>query len=329
MILRAPGWGLFLLLTAVGVLAEPSPVSVLSFNLNNYAPDTPTQRKSPDSYAAVASIIGKASADIVVVQEIRGQEAAEHLRAAVAENGAEYPFLTVVEASDMFRKLAVFSRIKPSKIAHNTTASYTIKDEIVPVRRGFAYCQFQLGDYSFHLIAAHLKSPVYHRLGQTDMRRYEARQLRYFIDEILKENLEANILVVGDLNDNIDSSPLKTILYRRYKFNKRLYDIRPVDTQNTSWTYYYGTTDNYGRVDFALASFGMLPEFIMDRCELRSDSIWNLASDHRAVVVTFMPVEQVNERILEAFHKEVRITDHQRARPADGRVIGSRKVQRE
>lgn len=325
---RASGWVLLLLLVTAAAWAAPEPVSVLSFNLNNYAPGTNNDRKPPASYAAVASIIARASADIVVVQEIRSQWAADHLAAAVAKQGVDYPHVIVVEASDMFRKLAVFSRIKPAKIAHNTTASYTIKDEIVPVRRGFAYCQFKLGDYSFHLIGAHLKSPVYHRLGQTDMRRYEARQLRYFIDEILKEDLEANILVVGDLNDNIDSSPLKTIIYRRYKFNKRLYDVRPVDTQNTGWTYYYGTTDNYGRVDFALASYGMLPELVLDRCKLRSDPEWNVASDHRALYVSFLPVEQTSETILDAFEREVRTTAHQ-SPPPDGRIIGSRKVLRD
>jgi endonuclease/exonuclease/phosphatase family metal-dependent hydrolase len=324
----ARGWALLLLLVTLGASAAPSPVSVLSFNLNNYSPRSTNGRKSPESHAAVASIIANASADIVVVQEIRNADAAEHLRAAVAERGVEYPFVTVVEASDMFRKLAVFSRIEPAEIAHNTTASYTVKDEIVPVRRGFAYCRFQFGDYKFHLIGAHLKSPVYHRLGQTDMRRYEARQLRYFIDTIIKEDLEANILVVGDLNDNIDSSPLKTIIYRRYKFNKRLYDIRPVDTVNTSWTYFYSTMDNYGRVDFSLCSYGMLPELVMDRCELRSDPEWNVASDHRALFVTFLPVEQVNESILDSFEREVRTTSHQGPQGEDGRIIGSRKVQR-
>lgn len=321
----ARGWGLFLLATAT--LCAADPVSVLSFNLNNYAPGSSNDRKSPAGYAAITSIIAGADADIVVVQEMRGQWAAEKLQKSLADQGLDYPFLSVVEASDKFRKLAVFSRITPTKVAHNTTASYTIKDEIVPVRRGFAYCQFQFGDYSFHLIGAHLKSPVYHRLGQTDMRRYEARQLRYFIDDILKEDLEANILVVGDLNDNIDSSPLKTVIYRRYKYNKRLYDIRPVDAQNTSWTYFYSTTDNYGRVDFALASYGMLPELVMDRCRLRDDANWNVASDHRALLVTFVPEDRISESILDAFEGEVRITAHRP--PPDGRIIGSRKVQRD
>jgi endonuclease/exonuclease/phosphatase family metal-dependent hydrolase len=325
--LCARGWGL-LLLVAVSALAA-DPVSVLSFNLNNYAPGTSKDRKSPASYAAVAQVIARASADIVLMQEIRGQYAAEHLRNAVAAQGVDYPFVSVVEASDQFRKLAVFSRFTPEEVAHNTTASYSIKNEIVPVRRGFAYCRFQFGDYRFHLIGAHLKSPVYHPLGQTDMRRYEARQLRYFIDSIIKEDLEANILVVGDLNDNIDSSPLKTVIYRRYKYNKRLYDIRPVDAQNTSWTYFYSATDNYGRVDFALASFGMLPELVMDRCELRDDPEWNVASDHRALFVTFTPEEQISDSILDAFEGEVRITAHRPAQAPAGRIVGSRKVQRD
>jgi len=130
---------------------------------------------------------------------------------------------------------------------------------------------------------------VFHPMGQTDMRRYEARQLRYLVDDIIEQEPEANVLVVGDLNDSPVSSPLNTLFARRRKAIRQLFDLRPLDPHGLAWTHHWTSGDSYDRIDYAMVSYHLLPEVRFDRTFLPFDPEWETASDHRPVVVTITP----------------------------------------
>jgi endonuclease/exonuclease/phosphatase family metal-dependent hydrolase len=284
--------------------AAPERLVVLSYNLNNYG--NPKVKRNKAGYAAVAANIAAINPDIMMLSEMSGEAGVDRLLADLAKDGLQYGFKTVVEASDSERKLAMIARFEPVQISHDTSSEYQLKGKTIPVRRGFAHCHFRFANgYELHVVGAHLKSKVYNNLGQTDMRRYEARHLRYLVDGIIKANAAANVLVVGDLNDSPNSSPINTLMKRRSGAGKRLYDLRPLDEQKASWTHLWRGADEYSRHDYALATFGLLPEIDFVRSRIAGDEIWQQASDHRPVVVAIKPNDRKNPDVLLRFKRSI------------------------
>lgn len=303
---------------------------MLSYNTHNFMAADSKQIKSPESRRAVIRMISAIGADIAFLTEVGGQAALTEISQLLTEEGCVYPYHAVVQGPDTTRRIAVLARMAPAEVRHKVSASYSLRGEQVRVRRGFAHCVFKWRNgYALHLLAAHLKSKVYHPLGQTDMRRYEARQLRYVIDDILDAEPEANILVVGDLNDTPDSSPISTLCNRRRKQQHQLYDLRPVDRYAMAWTHLWDTADTYTRIDYAFVSFWALPEIDFEQTLIPFIPDWSVASDHRPVVVTVRPREQpVADGILGRFHRNVRQPDAPVSFLDEGRVVGTRKARR-
>ena len=308
----------------------PEAFRVLSYNTYNFMAADNKQLKSPESRRAVIQMIAATDADVAFLTEVGGRDALAEITQLLTEEGCVYPYQTVVEGPDWTRRIGVLARTSPAEVRHNVSASYNLRGERVSVLRGFAHCVFKWRNgYALHLLAAHLKSKVYHPLGQTDMRRYEARQLRYVVDDILDAEPEANILVVGDMNDTPDSSPISTLCNRRRKKQHQLYDLRPVDRYGMAWTHLWDTADIYTRIDYAFVSFWALPEVDFERTLIPFIPDWYLASDHRPVVVTVGPGEQPEDSgTLGRFHRNVRQPDPPVSFFNQGKVVGTRKARR-
>lgn len=198
-----------------------------------------------------------------------------------------YAFLQTVEGSDKESVIALISKIKPDKFEALTDIKYKIDDKEIPVSKGFAHCVFNVNGYKFHLVAADLKDRQKHpEFNQTDMRRYEARQLRYLINDISKKDPDSNILVVGNLNDTCGMSPLKELYNRRSGIEKRLFDIRPVDPMKTTWTFWNRETDDFERIDYALANFSMISEIVREKTAVIPTDTWKKASAHRPLLIS-------------------------------------------
>jgi endonuclease/exonuclease/phosphatase family metal-dependent hydrolase len=303
----------------------PEKLVVLSYNLNNYA--TKQSRRDDKAYAATARIIAAVDPDIMVLSEIAGDAGVARLQADLAAAGRQYPYATVVNAADANRKLAVLARFVPVRVAHDITSTYQIKERTQPVKRGFAHCVFRFAnDYELHIVGAHLKSKVFNSLGQTDMRRYEARQLRYHVDTILKSDAGANVLVVGDLNDSPNSSSINTLMKRRAGAGKRLYDLRPVDETKASWTHIWWKADSYSRHDYTLVSFGLLPEVDFEGSIIPTVPDWSISSDHRPLITVIHPRNRTDPQVLNHFKRSIFMPPSADAREP---IVGTRKPQRE
>ncbi len=335
------GWACLLLsvpplLSPVPSAAEPAfppapaTLRVLAYNLYNFAPLSQPQIKSAESRQAVISVIAALDPDIAVLTEVGGSAALGEIRGLLRERGKEYPFWSVVEGFDTVRRICLFSRFTPARVDHNVDAAYNLRGRRLRVRRGFAHCVFEFDNgYRLHLLGAHLKSKHFDPLGQTDMRRYESRLLRYMFNDIIDADPEANVLLVGDLNDTPEASPISTICGRRYKTERQLYDLRPVDEANLSWTHHWDRADSYTRIDYAFASYFLLGEVVFAETKLPSFNDWSLASDHRPVLVTLTPRDKPPpEDVLARFERNFRQPEPLNSSFYEGRIIGKRKVRR-
>jgi len=268
------------------VAAAPS-LRIVTYNLCNYRDRSQPQIRTPEAREAVLRELAELAPDIAVLVETSGEGAVADIRDELARRGQPYPFQTTVPGADVERRIGILARQTPAALEHVTDSTYRLRDRDVPVQRGFGHCLFAWpSGYRLHLVAAHLKSKAFDPLGQTDMRRYEARLLRYLVDDIIGREADANILLVGDLNDTPDSSPISTLCSRRSNPPKQLYDLRPLDRFGMSWTHYWGAADTYSRIDYAMASFGLLPEVDFALTEIPFPPDWAVASDHRPLLIT-------------------------------------------
>ncbi len=281
------------------ILSSAKELSFMTYNLCNYfvAPET-GKPKSDDSKKALIGMIKSANPDILFVVELGGEKSLEDLIGNLKSAGCkDYIFSDEMTGDDESRHIGFISKIKPAKVDKKENLFYRIKPkdkengyaEKVFVQRGFMHLFFELEDnYRIHVIGAHLKSRLPHpRYIQTDMRRYEARLLRYLVNDIQEKEKDANILVVGDLNDIYSSDPLITLRAPEKTFKNRLYDLRPLDSSGLPWTHWWHSEDIYGRIDFIMASASLLPEINFDKTKvIHLRDYWMFASDHRPVLVS-------------------------------------------
>lgn len=254
-------------------------ITLCFYDLESFSSASPAEKKD-----WAASTIKRNRAQIVVLAGIKDKTALIELQKSLEG----FVFSNIIEAADNERHLGVISKIKPEKYESLTDIKYKIEETELPVQRGFMHCVFNIEGYKFHLLAADLKDRTKDpKFNQTDMRRYEARQLRRLATEIIKENPENNLIILGNLNDTCGMAPIKEIYNRRFDIVKKLFDIRPIDSLKTSWTYWNTGTDDYERIDYAITTSSMLPELLREKTYISEDEQWPKASRHRPIVVTF------------------------------------------
>ena len=228
-----------------------------------------------------------------------------------------FVFSEIVETGSSSTRIAMIAKTEPEKFEALMDQKYNIKKGVtLPVERGFIHAVFDINGYVLHIFGANLKDRTKHPLyNQYDMRRYEARALRKLITAAIKEDKKhpANILLLAGLNDSCAKAPVKDVYNRRFGIEKRLFDLRPVDHLNVSWTYLDDAVDEYERIDFAIVSSGIIPEIVFDETVILEDPEWYNASTHRPIIVTLVPVEKPlwsKEKLSTVFPKTIRSTSN-------------------
>jgi endonuclease/exonuclease/phosphatase family metal-dependent hydrolase len=270
--------------------------SVMTFNLNQYAlidrdgTAETLEPKPPEEAAAIIDVIRQVSPDILAVQEMGDPAAWAEFKFSLRQAGLEYGNEEYLRRGKHELNIAVLSRFPIVQNRSHTDDTYTIGPAQFPVMRGIAEVDIQVNPaYRFRLMVAHLKSKVFHSFGQAEMRRNEARLLGNHVRDSLKENPDINLLVVGDFNDDPSSAPLREI--HSYKRALLLHDLRPADPVGDAWTH-RENDDMYHRIDYMLASDGMLPETITSKTYAVRSPLLLRASDHRPIVATFVAAER-------------------------------------
>lgn len=270
--------------------------SVMTFNLNQYAlvdrdgtADTlePKPREEAD---AIIQAIRQAAPDILAVQEMGAPAAWAEFKYSLRQAGLEYGHEEYLRRGKSELNIAVLSRF-PIVDRHSHTAdTYTIGPTKFPVMRGIIEVDIEVApQYRLRLMVAHLKSKVFHSFGQAEMRRNEARLLNNHVRDSLKENPDLNLLVVGDFNDDPSSAALREIT--TYQRKRLLHDLRPADSVGDAWTH-RGNDDSCHRIDYMLASDGLLREAIPEKSYVVRSVQLLRATDHRPLVATFTAAER-------------------------------------
>ncbi len=280
---------------------------VASYNLENYV-DVPTgtrPAKTAEGRAKIRESLRTLKADVVALQEVGSVKALMELRASLKAEGLDYPHWEHVAGWDTNIHVAVLSRFPITARRPHTNDSFLLFGRRFRVNRGIAEVDIQVSDrYAFTLFTAHLKSrrPVA-EADEAELREQEALILRAKIDARLEKLPNANIIVLGDLNDTKDSRSTRAVIGRG---KHALIDTRPAerngdnqpnsnpryDPRNIAWTHYYGKEDTYGRIDYILLSRGMIREWKSAESYVLALPNWGIGSDHRPVTAAFLTQDQ-------------------------------------
>jgi endonuclease/exonuclease/phosphatase family metal-dependent hydrolase len=297
-------WSAVILLALLlcGPVAGAETFRVATYNVESYL-DQPTEARSAKLAAAKAkvreSILGL-KPDVLALQEMGSTNALLELRDSLKTEGLDLPYWEHVSGFDTNIHLAILSRFPFVACHPHTNDSFLLSGRRFRVSRGFGEVDIQVNtNYSFTLIAAHLKSKrAVAQADEAEMRLEEAKVLREKVDDRLAANPSANLIVLGDLNDTKDSASTKAVIGRG---KHKLVDTRPAERngdntpnpnpawepRNVTWTHYYGKEDSYSRIDYILISPGMAREWVTNDTYALTIPNWGVGSDHRPIVATF------------------------------------------
>jgi endonuclease/exonuclease/phosphatase family metal-dependent hydrolase len=275
---------------------------VATYNVENYLDHATHTRhaKSPEAKAKIREGILALKPDVIALQEMGSLGALQELRDSLKTNGLDFPYWEHVSGYDTNIHVALLSKFPFTALRPHTNDHFLLDGRRFRVSRGFAEADIQVNtNYSFTLITAHLKSkrPI-PQADEAELRQEEAKILREKIDARLAANPNANLVVLGDLNDGKDSKSTKEVIGAR---KHKLVDTRPaerngdnlstsiraVDSRSVTWTHYYDKEDTYSRIDYILLSPGMAREWVTNETYVLTIPNWGLGSDHRPLVATF------------------------------------------
>ena len=293
--------GLALGWTAIGTDAAQT-FTAATYNLDNYLDTARGDRpaKSPASRAKIREGLRVLNADVLALQELGGTNALLELRGALRTEGLVYPYWELVAGADTNLLVAVLSKFPLVARRPHTRENYLLHGRRFYVSRGFAEVDVQVNPrYTFTLITAHLKSRrLVPEADEAELREQEARLLRTIIQARLTAQPRLNLMVLGDFNDTKESRSLRGLMGRK---PAELIDTRPAEPngdnqpnpipyfapRNITWTYYYGKTDTYSRIDYLLVSREMAREWDRKGTAVLALPNWGLASDHRPIIARF------------------------------------------
>ena len=295
------------LLTLLALASHAAQFSVGTYNLELYL-DAPngTMRAKPDTAKAkIREAIKAMNVDVLAVQEMGAPTAFAEFTTSLRAEGLNYPHTEFVQSADPALHVAVLSRHPITARRSHTNESFLLNGRRMQVLRGFAEVDIQVGaDYQFTLLTMHLKSK--RQTGAADeeeVREQEALILREKIDAILRRRPNANIIILGDLNDFRDARSTRAVIGRG---QNTLIDTRPAERngdtriianepasyRQITWTHFYSQQDTYARLDYILLSRGMSREWLPAETYILTMPNWGQASDHRPLVATFSTIDK-------------------------------------
>lgn len=264
--------------------------SVMSYNMMRFQFDDrdndgqANEFKPQEEIDAVMSIVRSVSPDVLACIEMGDAIAFKRFQDELKKVGLVYPHAEHLMIPGSHTHLALVSRFPIVSRQNITNETYSIGTNTVPVQRGFLSVDVQVNDnYRFRIVTAHLKSKRFSTLGQTEMRRNEARLLNKNVRHFMDEQTNLNLLVVGDLNDTPKSAAIREAIGKP----EVLVDLHPKDVYGDTWTHLFYPEESYERIDYALCSPAMAREAVSNKCHIVRDVLTYKASDHRPLVSVF------------------------------------------
>lgn len=282
-------------LGAMPLSARAERITIATYNIENY---TAANRMTADGYrkdypkpevekAALRRVIHDLAADVLVLQEVGPKPYLDELQRDLKSEGAEYPFVAMVDAADADRHIAVLARRPLGAVTPHADLTFLYFGKREPVKRGMIEVRLPTGAGELTLFAVHLKSRYTDRKDDPDSAQRRAGEATAIRDRILarfSDPAKARFLILGDCNDTKRSATVRRLLQRGDTTIAVL--LPAADSRGEAWTHVYGREDIYSRFDQILASPGLAGAVEGGAARIYDGPGVREASDHRPVVVT-------------------------------------------
>lgn len=268
-------------------------VRIATYNLDNYLIsdrwiDGQYVKKYPKpeiEKEAIRKVIGTVKPDILVLQEVGGENFLKELQSDLRSEGIDFPYSTVMKGADPIRHMAVLSKEPFNKTIYYDKLIYSFsKEEKMPVRRGLLEICFISEGIEWSLFGIHLKSRRSEKKMDCESCKQRVGEATVICQKIIErypDVQKGNYIIIGDFNDYPKSRTLKQFLkYKKHEIAKM---IIAIDTRGECWTQYRDGYGNYSQLDYILIS----PE-LLNKTKAKEASIVDApfalkGSDHRMV----------------------------------------------
>ncbi|MDX9866370.1 MAG: endonuclease/exonuclease/phosphatase family protein [Kiritimatiellia bacterium] len=257
--------------------AEPAPLVVASWNVENLfdTEDDPANegddgftprgwmRWTGERYRLkldhLAEIIARMRPDVLCLTEVENRRVLEDLARTLERQHAFG--LPVIVHRDAEEKrgidVALLARTAPDATRWLRTA---------PGQREVLVCDFSFGGRRLAVLVNHWKSQLGKKAESDEIRRREARAVRAFLDERLRAEPAAAILVAGDFNDAPESPVLtgdagfvtEEARVRGDASGRLLFNLAGSLSETARVTYYYAAGKKWNTMDAISVTRGML-----------------------------------------------------------------------
>ncbi|MES2594688.1 MAG: endonuclease/exonuclease/phosphatase family protein [Verrucomicrobiota bacterium] len=283
-----------LLLTCLVQAADPEHYTFCSYNIRNWlkmeryqdGQTSSTAGKPEEEKRRVVEILVKIHPDVLGVCEVGSDEDAQDLQRRLKKAGIDLPHMERGHGGDPTRSLALFSRFPILVRNSRTDLNYKLGEQTFPMQRGILDATVELNpDLQVRFLGVHLKSMREVDEGdQALMRRNEAHLLRNHIDKILAQNTQTRIVCYGDFNEHRNEPSISAIIGSRAS-DTYMTDLLLRDVNDQVWTHFWDAADSYSRLDYVFTSRAMRPFIDLRNCRIHHERDFNIASDHRPLVI--------------------------------------------
>lgn len=266
-------------------------VTVGTYNLLNlfdefddpYRQDQTTATKPREQLEHIAKRIREMDADVLAFEEVENRfYLQKFIDVFLPDMG--YRHVVLIEGNNIRGiDVALVSRIPVGKVVSHRHIQFpgpggqphTFERDVLAVSLEPDHAD------PFEVWVLHLKSNYGGRQHAEPIRMAEATELRTLLDQRLKAEPAARIIVCGDFNDTWESSTLKTIVGIGDK-SMTCPGAELVGKVNT-----YNKGEHKSMIDFILCSPALRGRYVKDSYKVIPGTVENSGSDHNPVMVRF------------------------------------------
>lgn len=267
----------------------------MSYNLENWLTmerSTPGGSKGmapkPESEKkAVIDLIIDQQPDVLGLAEIGTEADLADIQRRLKAEGLDLSVSHLTSGTDPVRRVGLLSRFPIVATAKPKATTFELQGRTYGINRGILDVTIEQGQTRYRFLGVHLKSKRdVPEVNEEQMRIHEAELLRRHVDEILKSDADARLVVFGDFNDSRNSMAIKTVM-GSYGGQNSLMPIRLRDSRGHAWTHCWDYEDIYSRLDYVAVSDALKSEVDYKGSCVIDDPAWEKASDHRPLLVIF------------------------------------------
>jgi len=246
--------------------------------------------KPEDEKQALIAMIARHQPEVFGLSEIGTPEDLQDVRARLRAAGVDLPHAHHHQGKDPVRALGLLSKYPITSTSNEAEVSFRLAGRQFEMLRGILDATVTTPDgRDFRFLGVHLKSKreVSH-YDQAQFRIQEAHRLRAHIDAILQKDPAARLVVFGDLNDTRRSQAVTTVA-GAYGSGRQLLPVPARDSRRQMWTHHWRFQDVYSRIDYIFITSPLREEADFDHARVLDDPEWRKASDHRPLLLDFLP----------------------------------------